>query len=130
MKGHILSFNICVYTVQFEFYNPQNNYPECSCLLIRIYTFIVVKIKMHILSFHRRSVLNVLEDFTVLDQRTPTLGKCLELVLPPCVLKDTIALQVGYNSAAMLTQTCNVFRSCYQIQYKYVSVKSDAAASD
>lgn len=82
---------------------------------------------MHILSFHRRSVFNVQEDFTVLDQWTPTLGKCLELVLPRIVLKDTIALQVGYNSAAILTQTCNVFRSCYQIEYKYVSVKSDAA---
>lgn len=72
-------------------------------------------------------MLNVQEDFTVLDQWTSTPGKCLGLVLPRCVLKDTIALQVGYNSAAILTQTCNVFRSCYQIQYKYVSVKSDTA---
>lgn len=55
---------------------------------------------MHNFPFHRQSVLNVQQDFTVLAQLMLTLAMCLGLTLPCCVLKDTIAHQVGYNTVA------------------------------
>lgn len=63
---------------------------------------------MHNLSLYRRVVLNVQQDFSVLAQWMLTRGMCLGLTLPCCVLKDTIAHQVGHNNAVILTH-------CYHI---------------
>lgn len=67
-----------------------------------IFVFCIEKY-VHNLSPYRQSVLNVQQDFSVLDQWMLTLGMCLGLTLLCFVLKDTIALQVGNNSAAIQT---------------------------
>lgn len=60
---------------------------------------------VHYLPLHRQRVLNVQQDFTVPAQWMLTLAMCPGLTLPCCVLKDTIAHEVGYNSAAILTHS-------------------------
>ncbi len=58
-----------------------------------------------IFSLHRQSVLNVQQDITVLAQWMLTLGMCLGLTPPCCVLKDTTARQVECNRAAIPTHS-------------------------
>lgn len=66
------------------------------------------------LPFYRQSVLNAQQDFTVLAQLMVILDMCRGLTLRCCVLKDTIAHQVRYNSAVIATHSCLTNIPCYQ----------------
>lgn len=108
----------------YSFYHAQNKHLKCSCLLISVnvcshhFVFVLCwNVDVHNLPLHRQSVLNVQQDFTVLAQLMQTLGMGLGQTVPCCVLKDTIAHQVGYKSVYLTYswQTNYFITSCYQL---------------